>query len=232
MWVDGWITNNNAPSHLLFAADKGASTKTEWALAHIVLHSICNAVPSTLLSSYEFECTILPAMAHKNLWFVCWIGDLCYVFLIDHNGRAVSFQKVIHGSLIAFPLCLKLGIALDFGLVGMGLVDESMPTLGTSRESAWIDTKATQLLEFTLPLLLQNLDRLCIPVFVVHLCELLMARLLNCIKELKIWLQIMLLCPSKFHQQEYYVENVPHINHVLNNFGFWCLCKNLLLGET
>jgi hypothetical protein len=42
----------------------------------------------------------------------------------------------IHGSPIAFPLCLKLRIALDFGIVGMGLVDESMPTLGASRKSA------------------------------------------------------------------------------------------------
>ena len=57
-------------------------------------------------------------------------------FCRDHNGRAISFQDVIHGSLIAFPLCLKLSVLLDFGHVGMRLVNESMPTLGASRESA------------------------------------------------------------------------------------------------
>ncbi len=61
---------------------------------------------------------------------------MCYIFPINNIGRAFSFQKVIHGSPIAFPLQLKLGIVFDFGLVGMGLTDESMPTFGTSRESA------------------------------------------------------------------------------------------------
>jgi hypothetical protein len=56
------------------------------------------------------------------------MGDLCYVFPIDHNERAVSSQKVIRGSLVAFPLRLKLGFVLDFGLVGMGLVNESIHT--------------------------------------------------------------------------------------------------------
>ncbi len=182
--------------HLLFATDKG--TKTEWALAHIVWHSIYNADLHALLSSHKYWCTILPAMACNNLWFKQPVGDLCDIFANNHNGRAIPFQEDIHSFPIVCPLCLKLWVLLDFGPVGVGLVNESMPTLGTSRESAWVDTKATQLLEIALPLLWQNLDTLCIPVLIVHLCKLPTAGLLNHIKKLKIWLQIALFYPPSF----------------------------------
>ncbi len=99
-------------------------------------------IPSTM----QFQAHFCPPMNLDAQFCQQWhtrisnsyvgLGIFCWVFPIDHNGRAVSYQKFIHGSPIAFPLRLKLGVALDFGLVGIGLVDESMPTLGASRESA------------------------------------------------------------------------------------------------
>jgi hypothetical protein len=98
------------------------------------------------------------------------VGDLCDGLAINHNGSAIPFQKVIHSFLVAFTLCLKLRVPIDCGLVGVELVNENIPTLATYRDSAQVDTKATQLLELALPLLRQHLDRLCIPVFIVCLC--------------------------------------------------------------